>query len=118
MSRFEVLLRMPDPDGRPGVYGGTVSAPGPSDPATAAAIIARSDARDARPVDEVRVEVLQRAGGDAESRVSHAGSSQDPPAHSVRQMGRQVGRRMGRRDALWAPRFRDRDEGSRPWDLQ
>ena len=27
MRRFEVLLRMPGPDGRPGVYGGTVSPP-------------------------------------------------------------------------------------------
>ena len=62
MRRFEVLLRMPGPDGRPGVYGGTVSAPGPSDPATAAAIIARSDERDARPVDDVAAEVARRSG--------------------------------------------------------
>ena len=33
MRRFEVLLRMPGPDGRPGVYGGTVNPPGPSDDA-------------------------------------------------------------------------------------
>ena len=62
MRRFEVLLRMPRPDGRPGVYGGTVSPPGPSDPATAAAIVARSDARDARPVDVVAAEVARRSG--------------------------------------------------------
>lgn len=64
MRRFEVLLRMPGPDGRPGVYGGTISPPGPSEPATAAAIVARSDQRDARPVDAVRAEVRRRAGGD------------------------------------------------------
>jgi hypothetical protein len=57
-----VLLRMPGPDGRPGVYGGTVSAPGPSEPATAAAIVARSDERDARPVDDVAAEVAHRSG--------------------------------------------------------
>ena len=62
MRRFEVLLRMPGPDGRPGVYGGTVSAPGPSDPVTAAAIVVRSDARDARPVDDVAAEVAHRSG--------------------------------------------------------
>ena len=67
MRRFEVLLRMPGPDGRPGVYGGTVSPPGPSNPATGAAIVAGSDQRDARPVDGVRAEVLRRAGGDDES---------------------------------------------------
>ncbi len=44
------------------MYGGTVSAPGPSDPATAAAIIARSDERDARPVDDVAAEVARRSG--------------------------------------------------------
>ena len=61
MRRFEVLLRTPAPDGRPAVYGGTVSPPGPADPAAAAAIIARSDARDARPADEVRAEVAWRS---------------------------------------------------------
>jgi hypothetical protein len=62
MRRFEVLLRTPGPDGRPAVYGGTVSPPGPADPATAAAIVARSDARDARPVAAVRAEVARRSG--------------------------------------------------------
>lgn len=72
MRRFEVVLRMPGPDGRPGVYGGTVSAPGPSDPAIAAAIVAHSDARDARPFDGVRAEVLRRAGGDDEEPTKQA----------------------------------------------
>jgi hypothetical protein len=64
------------------VYGGTVSAPGPADPDAAAAIIARSDARDARPVDDVRAEVARRSGpiqepekkaeGDTGEAVKHA----------------------------------------------
>jgi hypothetical protein len=62
MRRFEVLLRMPGPDGRPGVYGGTVNPPGPADEARAEAIIARSDARDARPLDQVEAEVAHRSG--------------------------------------------------------
>jgi energy-coupling factor transporter ATP-binding protein EcfA2 len=62
MCRFEVLLRMPGPDGRPGVYGGTVNPPGPADDASAAAMIARSDARDARPLDDVAAEVARRSG--------------------------------------------------------
>jgi energy-coupling factor transporter ATP-binding protein EcfA2 len=62
MRRFEVLLRMPGPDGRPGVYGGTVNPPGPADDALAAAVIARSDARDARPLEDVRAEVARRSG--------------------------------------------------------
>jgi energy-coupling factor transporter ATP-binding protein EcfA2 len=82
MRRFEVLLRTPGPDGRPAVYGGTVSPPGPADPDAAAAIIARSDARDARPVDDVRAEVARRSGpiqepekkaeGDTGEAVKHA----------------------------------------------
>ena len=64
MRRFEVLLRMPGPDGRPGVYGGTVNPPGPADEARAAAVIARSDARDARPLGDVQAEVARRSGGD------------------------------------------------------
>lgn len=67
MRRFEVLLRMPGPDGRPGVYGGTVNPPGPADEARAAAVIARSDARDARPLDEVAAEVARRSGGEAKA---------------------------------------------------
>jgi DNA helicase HerA-like ATPase len=63
MRRFEMLLRMPAPDGRPRAYGGTVNPPGPPDMDRAAAIIARSDARDARPLDQVRAEVARRSGG-------------------------------------------------------
>lgn len=48
MARFEVVLRMPGPQGCPTVYGGIVAPPGAPDPATAAAIVAESDRRDAR----------------------------------------------------------------------
>lgn len=64
MRRFEVLLRMPGPDGRTGVYGGMILPPGPPDPAMAARIIAASDRRDARPLHDVQAEVHRRAGGD------------------------------------------------------
>ena len=81
MRRFEVLLRMPGPDGRPGVYGGTVNPPGPADDARAAASIARSDARDARPLVDVAAEVARRSGpivvpdpGDAESPAAMRGA--------------------------------------------
>jgi hypothetical protein len=62
MRRFEVLLRMPGPEGRPGVFGGTVNPPGPYDEAQARAIVARSDARDARPLADVQAEVARRSG--------------------------------------------------------
>jgi len=62
MRRFEVLLRMPGPDGRPGVYGGTVNPPGAADGVQARAIVARSDARDARPLADVAAEVARRSG--------------------------------------------------------
>jgi hypothetical protein len=62
MRGFEVLLPTPAPDGRPAVYGGIVSPPGPADTAAAAAIIARSDARDARPVEDVHAQVARRSG--------------------------------------------------------
>ena len=64
MRRFEMLLRMPAPDGRPRAYGGTVNPPGPPDTDQAAAIIARSDERDARPLEQVSAEVARRSGGD------------------------------------------------------
>lgn len=63
MARFEVVLQMPGRQGRPTVYGGIVVAPGPADPTAAAAIVAESDRRDARPPAEVRAEVHDRAGG-------------------------------------------------------
>jgi hypothetical protein len=59
VRRFEVLLRMPGPDGRPDVSGGTVNPPRPADEAQAAAVIARSDAR---PLDDVQAEVARRSG--------------------------------------------------------
>ena len=67
MRRFEVLLRTPGPDGRPGRLRRHRQPAGiRRTPARAAAIVAASDARDARPVDVVRAEVRRRAGGDDE----------------------------------------------------
>ena len=81
MRRFEVLLRMPGPEGRPGVYGGTINPPGPHDEAQAKAIVARSDARDARPLADVQGEVARRSGpigvpdaGDVESPAAMRGA--------------------------------------------
>jgi len=56
-------MRMPGRGGQPTAYGGMLLPPGPADPALAADIVAASDARDARPIDEVRAEVFRRAGG-------------------------------------------------------
>ncbi len=64
LRRFEMVLRAPGADGRPTVYGGVVSPLPTGDPNAAAAIIAASDARDARPLNVVRAEVHRRAGGD------------------------------------------------------
>jgi len=60
---FELVLRMPGRDGRQTTSGGILLPPGEGDPTVAAAIIAASDARDARPIDEVRAEIHRRAGG-------------------------------------------------------
>lgn len=64
LRRFEFVLRTPGPDGSPAVYGGRVVEPGPADPEDADRVVAASDARDARPLAEVRSEVHRRAGGD------------------------------------------------------
>ncbi len=56
-------MRMPGRAGQPMASGGILVPPGPGDPVVAAEIIAASDARDARPLDEVRAEIHRRAGG-------------------------------------------------------
>jgi energy-coupling factor transporter ATP-binding protein EcfA2 len=63
LRAFEVVMRMPGRGGQPMASGGILLPPGPGDPAVAAEIIAASDARDARPLDEVRAEIHRRAGG-------------------------------------------------------
>lgn len=60
MERHGMVLKMAGPKGRDVVYGGIVLPPGPADPAIAAAILAASDARDARPRAEVEAEVTER----------------------------------------------------------
>ena len=64
LQRHEFALRMPGADDRPTVYGGRVRLPAAGDPAQAAAIVAASDRRDGRPLEIVRAEVHDRAGGD------------------------------------------------------
>jgi hypothetical protein len=64
LRRFELVLRTPGADGGPIVVGGLVRRPGGEDSTTLAAIMAASDARDARPAGQVRAEVHRRAGGD------------------------------------------------------
>jgi hypothetical protein len=63
LPAFEIVLRMPSLDGAEN-YQGRVCLPAPGDPSVAAAIVAASDKRDARPVDEVRAEVRRREGGE------------------------------------------------------
>jgi Helicase HerA, central domain len=62
LPAFEVLLRMPGRDG-PEKYQGRACLPAPGNPAVAAAIVAASDRRDARPLEAVRAEVRRREGG-------------------------------------------------------
>lgn len=49
LGRFELALRLDGPDGRPIVVDGRIAPPGPADRRAAEALIAASDARDARP---------------------------------------------------------------------
>lgn len=63
LGRFELALRLDGPDGRPHVLDGRIAPPGPADRRAAEALIAASDARDARPLERVRAEVRHRAGG-------------------------------------------------------
>jgi hypothetical protein len=60
MQRHGMALKMAGPKGRDVVYGGIVLPPGPADPSIAAAILAASDERDARPRAEVTAEVTER----------------------------------------------------------
>jgi hypothetical protein len=64
MRQHEMVLRMTGPDGRAGTFGGMVCPPPPGDLGVAEAVIAASDLRDARPLDQVRVEVHRRSGGE------------------------------------------------------
>jgi hypothetical protein len=75
----ELVLRMPGPDGRPAVYGGRVSLPHPGDPQRAAALIADSDRRDARPLDDVRAEIAGRTAP------LQPKAGEQPPARPSRQ---------------------------------
>ncbi|MEX2135355.1 MAG: DUF87 domain-containing protein [Chloroflexota bacterium] len=75
LPRHELVLRMPSPDGRPAVYGGRVRLPQAGDAQQGAALSAASDARDARPLDDVRAEILRRTGP-----AKHQGR-QPPAAH-------------------------------------
>ncbi|MDQ3690010.1 MAG: DUF87 domain-containing protein [Chloroflexota bacterium] len=64
MRQHEMVIRMTGPDGRAGVVGGMVCPPPPGGLAVAEALIAASDLRDARPLDQVCAEVHWRSGGD------------------------------------------------------
>ncbi len=66
LRAYETVVRMPGLDGRPTAVGGMVPEPEPGDPSLAAEVIAASDARDARPLDVVEVEVFRRSGGSPE----------------------------------------------------
>jgi len=63
MRQHEMVIRMTGPDGRAGVFGGMVCPPPPGDSRVAEALIRASDARDARPLEQVEAEVRRRAGG-------------------------------------------------------
>ena len=104
MRRFEVLLRMPGPEGRPGVYGGTVNPPGPCDEVQARAIVARSDAQDARPLADVQAEVARRSGPivvpDPSDVESPAAMREPAPDALLRQPRRRRGMRGGMRTGM------------------
>jgi hypothetical protein len=63
MRRFDVVVRTRGSDGTPLVRGGTVSMPAPADPERLAHIVATSDERDAKPLEDVEREVFERSGG-------------------------------------------------------
>jgi energy-coupling factor transporter ATP-binding protein EcfA2 len=60
MERHGMAVKMAGPKGHDVVYGGIVLPPRPADQSIAAAILASSDARDARPRAEVAAEVTER----------------------------------------------------------
>jgi hypothetical protein len=83
LERHELVLRMPGADGRPTVFGGRVCLPEPGDPQRAAALIADSDRRDARALDDVRDEIRRRtapverdAGGNRTRKGRSAGDAE------------------------------------------
>lgn len=84
LRAHELVVRMPGPDERPTVYGGMVRRPPEGDPALAEAIIARSDARDARDPAAVHDEVRRRSGGDLQTRPGQAPNA-SARTHSVDQ---------------------------------
>jgi hypothetical protein len=63
LPAFEIVLRMSSQGGVEN-YQGRVCLPAPGDRSVAAAVVAVSDKRDARPVDQVRAEVRRREGGE------------------------------------------------------
>jgi energy-coupling factor transporter ATP-binding protein EcfA2 len=72
MRQHEMVIRMTGPDGRAGVFGGMVCPPPPGDHRVAEALIRASDARDARPLEQVEAEVRRRAGGSVQPAVDGA----------------------------------------------
>lgn len=71
LQRHELLMRMPDAEGRPTAYGGRLTLPPAGDPQRAAAIVADSDRRDARPLAEVEEEVRRRTTTEPPVRRGH-----------------------------------------------
>jgi len=84
LRRFELVLRMLDGEGRPSVFGGMVTRLAEGDPATAASIVAASDARDARPVHIVRDEIRRRAGAEPAPAASATAPNGKAPANGRR----------------------------------
>ena len=79
LRRFELVLRMPGPEGRLGVFGGFVEPPAEGDPDVASALLAASDERDARPLPQVQEEVRRRAA-DAEPDGTRVARGADLPS--------------------------------------
>lgn len=88
LRAFEVVMRMPGRDGRPAVAGGLILPPGVADPTVAAQIVAASDRRDTRPLDEVQAEVRRRAGGADETPATTGGGNGPAPAPDGEATGR------------------------------
>jgi len=88
LRAFEVVLRMPGREGRPTVTGGLILPPGVADPTVAAQIVAGSDRRDTRPLDEVQAEVRRRAGGEDETPPTTGGGTGPAPAPDGETTGR------------------------------
>ena len=80
MRRFDVVIRMRGSDGMPLVRGGHISRPAPADPDRVAGVIAGSDMRDARPLEQVEREVFERSGGNEPEEKPASGPRNQPPA--------------------------------------